>query len=374
MTIPGIGHLLPMAPLLEAMVADGDDVTVACDASLKDHVERTGATLWQAGHDEATWFERLVARTRGAPGDGLVPERIDHYFVPRVFGEVGADDMVDDVLAAATELRPDLVVFETYALCGPLVAAARSLPAVHHQIGPLFAPDVLELANDAVSPLWRTLGAQAPGFAGVYEGTTIEVCPPSLETRSLPRGTSLRLRPAPLPLMPPATSGRPLVYVTLGTSAMARSAVFQTILDGLADAPVDVVVTLGADADVGGLERVPPNATVERFVPQSALLPRCAAVVHHGGGGTTFGSLAHGLPQVVVPQGADNFVNAALLESAGAAVALQPGSLSAETVRGAVLEILDRPRYAEAAQSLAAEMAAMPSPGEVASALRDSVR
>lgn len=369
-TAPAVGHLLPLAPLVEAMVADGDDVTVACDASVSAHVERTGATWAQAGHDEATWFDRLRSRTRGMPGDGIAPERIDHYFVPRVFAEIGASDMLDDVLALATALGPDLVLSETYALAGPLVAAARTVPSAQHLLGPLLAPDVLELADEAMSPMWRSLGLVAPGYAGLYEGTTIEICPPSLESRAVPRGSSLRLRPAPLPVMPPVTAGRPLVYVTLGTTFMAATPVFQTILDGLADAPVDVVVTVGRDGDPDALERVPANATVERFVPQQALLPRCAAVVHHGGGGTLYGALAHGLPQVVLPQGADNFSNAAMLESAGAAVVLHPGGVTAATVRGAVLEILDRPRYAEAARTLATEMAQMDAPDVVAAALR----
>ena len=48
-TAPAVGHVLPMAPLLEAMVADGDvDVTVACDESVRAHVDRTGAAFLQA--------------------------------------------------------------------------------------------------------------------------------------------------------------------------------------------------------------------------------------------------------------------------------------------------------------------------------------
>ncbi|HLK45041.1 MAG TPA: nucleotide disphospho-sugar-binding domain-containing protein, partial [Acidimicrobiales bacterium] len=54
-------------------------------------------------------------------------------------------------------------------------------------------------------------------------------------------------------------------------------------------------------------------------------------------------------------------------------VVLQPGNLTAETVRGAVHEILDRPRYAESARAIAAEMASMPGPQEVAADLREWV-
>lgn len=369
-TVPAAGHVLPMAPLIAAMVAGGDEVTVAAHSSVVHHVERTGATLWPAGSDEPTWFSRLGARTRGAPGDGLDPSRIDHYFVPRAFGEVGTDDLVDDVLACAEQVAPDLVVAETYAFVGPLVAAVRGVPSVQHLLGPLLAADVLELANDAVSPLWRTFGLHAPGFAGCYEHATVRICPPSLDTATVPRGATMWLRPSPLPAEPPQQTARPLVYVTLGTFFAGNVDTFRAILDGLADEALDVLVTLGADGNPDALSAVSANVTVERFVPQASLLPRCAAVVHHGGGGTTFGALAHGLPQVVLPQGADNFSNAALLEASGASRTLLPGDVAPGAVREAVREVLDNPRHRAAAVALAAEIEAMPSPDAVAASLR----
>lgn len=369
-TVPAAGHVLPMAPLLAALADAGDEVVVAAHPSIAGHVARTGATLWPAGNDEPTWFTRLAARTRGAPGDGIAPARIDHYFVPRAFGEVGTDDLVDDVLACAEATDPDLVVFESYAFVGPLVAAIRGIPSAQHLLGPLLAPDVLELADDAVSPLWRSFGVDAPGYAGCYEGPTIQICPPSLGDLPVPRGRPLWLRPAPPPSEPARRSDRPLVYLTLGTFFGSNLDVVAAILDGLADEPLDVLVTLGADGDPSALGATPANATVERFVPQASVLPGCAAVVHHGGGGTTFGALAHGLPQVVLPQGADNFRNAAMLEASGASLTVLPAAVAPTAIRTAVRAVLDDARFAAAADRLRAEIDAMPTPAAVASELR----
>ena len=48
-------------------------------------------------------------------------------------------------------------------------------------------------------------------------------------------------------------------------------------------------------------------------------------VVHHGGSGTMLGALAHGLPQLRRPQGADQFLNAeALLPTGAAEIAEMP--------------------------------------------------
>lgn len=369
--VPGPGHVNPLLPLVEAFRAGGDRVVVAAGDDPGGVVTRSGAEFRRAGHSEMDWFGVLDSRTRGSPGDGLAPERINHYFYPRLFGEVAATDMIDDVLACGRDLEPDVVVFETYALAGPLAADLLGVPGVHHHISPMLPHEVLQLADDAVSPLWRSFGRDTPGYAGAYRGVTIEVTPPSLERQQIPSGESLALRPVRLPLLPLTPSTPPVVYVTLGTFFGANADVFRAVLDGLAEEPVEMVVTVGADQDPARLGPTPKNAQVERFVPQADLLPACSAVVHHGGSGTLFGSLAHALPQVVVPQGADNFVNAHLLARSGAGRTLRPGEVAPESVRQALRLVLDDESYRDAARLIAGEIGVMPGPHDVAQTLRE---
>ena len=368
-SVPAAGHLTPMLPLLRSMVAAGDEVVVATGPALADAVTASGARLHPAGTGMNSWFGRLGTRTRGAPGDGLPPERIEHYFVPRLFAEIAADDMVDGVLEAGRSLRPDLVVFETESFAGPLAAHLLGVPAIHHTIGALLPPDAVELCADAVSPLWRAFDRDAPRDAGLYGGMTITICPPSMEVHPAPSEDVIALRPAPLPTRAPEPSEPPLVYVTLGTM-WSEPAVFRTVLEGLADESVDVLVTVGSGNDPTALDPVPGNARVERYVPQAELLPRCAAVVHHAGAGTMFGSLAHGLPQLALPQAADNFTNAELLGRSGAGRVLRPGEVTTDNVRHAVRLLLEEPGAADAAGKVADEIAAMPSADEVAAELR----
>jgi vancomycin aglycone glucosyltransferase len=56
------------------------------------------------------------------------------------------------------------------------------------------------------------------------------------------------------------------------------------------------------------------------YVRLSRLASRVAAVVHHGGIGTTYAALAAGTPAVIVPQAFDQGFNAALVEAVGAGV------------------------------------------------------
>jgi UDP:flavonoid glycosyltransferase YjiC (YdhE family) len=367
---PGAGHVIPLVPIVGAFVAGGDEVLVASGPEARLVIEKTGARFALAGHSQGEWMARLASRIRGNPGDGLPPERILHYFLPRVFAEIGVDDMIDEVLRHGEEFAPDVVLFEAFALAGPLAAELFGVPAVAHMFGPLPPQDAVELANDAVSPIWRAHGRDVPGWGGMYRHLTIQICPPSLEQADVPTGETLRLRPAPLPITPPITTERPLVYVTFGTLFNANLDLFRLALTALADQPVDVVLTIGRDQDPDALAPHPANARIEQFIPQAELLPSCRAVVHHGGAGTTFGALAHGVPQVILPQGADNYEHAAMCEHAGTAVALRPDDVSVVNIAAAVRRVLHEPSYTTAAGACANEIAAMPDAVDITQALR----
>ncbi len=71
---------------------------------------------------------------------------------------------------------------------------------------------------------------------------------------------------------------------------------------------------------------LPPHAHAVNYVPFDALLPRLAALVHHGGIGTSAQALAAGLPQGVVPFAHDQFDNAARLVKRGVALRLNARS------------------------------------------------
>ncbi len=98
--------------------------------------------------------------------------------------------------------------------------------------------------------------------------------------------------------------GPPPVYVGFG-SMISRDmdAVTTTVLEALARTGQRAVLLGGW----GGLGRADLPATVLRIdaAPHDWLFPRMAAVVHHGGAGTTAAALRAGTPMVVVPFAAD---------------------------------------------------------------------
>jgi rhamnosyltransferase subunit B len=69
------------------------------------------------------------------------------------------------------------------------------------------------------------------------------------------------------------------------------------------------------------------------YAPFSQLFPECAAVVHHGGAGTTAQALAAGLPQLILPMAWDQPDNAFRVRKLGAGECIRPQTSAAEMAR-----------------------------------------
>jgi hypothetical protein len=157
--MPQTGHMLPLLPLAQAFAGRVDEVVVATGPDAAEAVTGRGLSFRAVGPAFGSWFAALRARARGVPGDGLVPSRVEGYFVPRLFGEIGTTLMVDDLLELCKESKPDLLVFDPYLFAAPLVAAATGAHAVLHTIGPLMDRSVLDL----VPTQYLRFGESRPG-------------------------------------------------------------------------------------------------------------------------------------------------------------------------------------------------------------------
>jgi len=160
------------------------------------------------------------------------------------------------------------------------------------------------------------------------------------------------------------------LLVTFGT-VFGGPQLLGPILRALSRAGAGLRVTLGLTGSAGDfdLDLDPELVSFEQFRPFHELLDGVDLVVAHGGAGTTLGSLAEGLPLVLLPQAADQFLNADRAAAAGAAIALKPDSASPAAIVAAVRLMLDEPGYRRAARRIADQIAAMPAPDEVANEL-----
>ena len=159
-------------------------------------------------------------------------------------------------------------------------------------------------------------------------------------------------------------AAQPTAYLTLGTSPLfnVRPSVFRAFIDGLADEPLNLVIALGSNNDPADFGPTPSNVRIERYIPQTLVFPRCDIVICHAGSGSVMAALAHGLPLVLVPIGADQPLNARRCADLGLARVLDEETLDPSVARAAVRGVLANRSYRQHAEKLRAEIEALPGP------------
>lgn len=363
---PLAGHYEPLVPLASAAKEAGHAVAFATGEPYKERARRAGFEAFAAGPPEAfrdEWAPRFPGFER------LVGDEQRRFFLTEIFANLELEPRAAELDAVVDAWGPDLVVHEVAELAAPLICSARGIPYVDVSYGRLIPRSLLRATGDAAALHWRARGLDPHPVAGLFEHLYVDTCPPSLqnpEIASLPAVQPLRPAAAEMITAKAAPEwfeqfgSRPIVYVTMGTVWNRDLDLFGRVIEALRDEPVALVITVGQQNDPGGLGAQPDNVMVRRYIPQAELLPHCHAVVTHGGSGTTLGALAHGLPLLVVPQGADQYANADAVVAAGAGRRLGRDETTIAAIRDSVRTLLDDPSYRRAAGRAQAEIGAMP--------------
>ncbi len=103
-------------------------------------------------------------------------------------------------------------------------------------------------------------------------------------------------------------------------------------------------------------ERLPEGMLSVPFAPFAQVYPRCSAVIHHGGIGTTAQGLRAGVPALVVPWGFDQFFNGAQIERLGTGRWMGRRYYTVERATEAIRSLLGESGYRRRAQAIAAEL------------------
>jgi MGT family glycosyltransferase len=168
---------------------------------------------------------------------------------------------------------------------------------------------------------------------------------------------------------------QPWIYVSEGTIHTQEPVVSRAAVQGLADLPMQVIVSTGSSGDASsqGLGPIAPNVQLEHWVNlhYSDLLPLASVVVTTGGAGTVLASLQSGVPLVIVPTEWDKPDVAQRVVAAGAALRLSLSACTPERLRLAVNEVLGTPAFRQNAQRIAASLAACDGPAEAARLLEE---
>jgi len=355
-------------PLALAARAAGHDVRFATTGSFLPRLAAigfptvdVGITIEQA-RDDLLMMSSLDGLPKSADG------RPDLEFGGKLFIDVMARRTAADLAPVLADERPDVVVYEQGEFGAAVAAHAAAIPAICHAMSPRMPDELIRvISGDRLERLWAEHGVTQPAMDPFTGDAYVDIFPDVLQLPSFLDHPS-RIPMRPIPFAEPGArvpewigqGRRPLVYLTLGT-VVATDEVLLPAIEGLAVLDADVLVALGS-ASGETLGRLPGNVHVEGFVDQPAVLAASSLVVHHGGSGTVLAALTAGTPQLLLPKGADQFLNADMMAAAGLAAVLEPAHATPDAVASmAKLELEDRRPAAAAARR---ELTAMPHPAD----------
>lgn len=355
--VGGPGHFRPLVPIARSVVAEGHTVAVAGSGSMVRAMETSGFAA----------FATEPAREHVRPRLPLLEpdnERAEME-LREIFARSEAPARAKAILELGREWKPDVLVCDEVDFGGMVAAERLGIP--HASVVVLAAGSLLRKETVA-APLSELRDAHGlpsdPELTMLDRHLVLSPVPPSFRHPDFPLpATAHSIRPVDAP---PPVATRPngrLVYFTLGTEFNTESGdLFSRVLAGLGPLPLTTVATVGEHIDPAELGPQPPNVRLRQYVPQGEILPSCDLVVSHGGSGTVIGALAHGVPSLVIPMGADQPHNAARCAALGAGEVLAPTSTTPEMVRRTASAMLSDPRYRNAAEAVRREIANLPGP------------
>jgi UDP:flavonoid glycosyltransferase YjiC (YdhE family) len=343
----GAGHFGPLVPFAHACLRAGHDVLVAAARSAAPMVARAGLDHHPFEEPAPEQDNPLLDFIRTLPNDEA-NERVLRDLFGRLRGRAALPAILDAVVAWG----PDVVVHEVSEVAGVVAAERHGVPHArvgiglavgeHWGVGPM---------NEALEDLRAETGvASDPSGARLERSLYLTLAPPSLEFPSARPRQALRFREPvgvrPLPDFWPGHDDEPLVYVSFG-SAAPNFEFFPTLcratIDAVADLPMRVLLTVGDGRDPAEFGPLPESVHIERWVPQADVMPHAAAMVGHGGSGSTLMAMAAGVPLAIVPLFADQPYNARRVAQIGAGIALEGGIEAVAELPHAIRTLLEEP-------------------------------
>ncbi len=373
LTAGSTGDVEPFAALAGALARRGHAVTLVADAE----------------------FERLT------PGEKVDFEaiRADFHSLlptperkrPSIRGDVlpVIQGMLEDCWIAARAVRPEIIVAHQKTLAAPHLAERLGIPHVRALTVPMLTPTRAfavpglirhDLGGALNRTSYRLVGLLSRPYAGLsrrWRRNQLTLAPRGKPPR--PARTLYCYSPSLVPTpkdWPPDTvatgywlrdethaepvdpalaafvdNGSPTVYIGFGSSVGSDPAgLGAAVGEAVQRAGVRAVIATGWGA-ISGVRSGADTLVVDR-VPHRWLFPRVAAVVHHGGAGTTAAGLIAARPTVVCPFQGDQYFWGAAVDRAGVGPRpvpvkrLRPDSLAA-AIRAAVSNAEMHARAAE---------------------------
>ncbi|WP_037812774.1 macrolide-inactivating glycosyltransferase [Streptomyces sp. NRRL S-1022] len=369
-SIAAHGHVNPSMEVIRELVARGHRVTYAIPPAFAGKVADTGA--------------RPVPYTSTLPGPDADPEAWGSTLLDNV------EPFLDDAIQALPQLAeayagdtPDLVLHDITSYPARVLAHRWGVPAIS------LSPNLVAwkgYEEEVGEPMWREPRRTERGRAYYARfGAWLAENGITLDPDSFAGRPDRSLVLIPRALQPHAdrvdervytfvgacqgdragqgdwrrpADAEKVVLVSLGSAFTKQPAFYRECVRAFADLPGwHVVLQVGRHVTRDELGDVPEEVEVHDWVPQLSILRQADLFVTHAGAGGSQEGLATATPMIAVPQAADQFGNAGMLQGLGVARHLPAEEATADRLREAALALVDDPEVARRLKAVQAEMA-----------------
>jgi len=306
---PARSHTVPSLALIQELVSRGARVEYHSTSRFRSLIESAGAAFvaYPSVCEDLT-------DPRGLGDDGGVVAHA-HRLAD------AASRMLRELVASVA--RPDLIIFDASALWGHQIGLAWKVPSVAFITTFAFTRGMLEMLGVAEAGVLDVL-VPAADLKVICTSRYFQPSGRYFDASHLFVGPLTDRRPQDgVPVQPEGP--RPLAYVSLGTIFNRNFELLRRIAGTLSSAGWQVVVALG-DASACDSGEWPSHVRVYPFVNQMAALSIADIAVTHGGMGSISEILCRGVPAIIVPQAADQFLVARRTASLSAAVVVDPAA------------------------------------------------
>jgi len=398
--IPVTGHVNPGLPIARELVRRGHDVRWYSTPRFKRTIESIGAR-WVPLRNAMAVDEENFDRWPDRPADGIAQLRHDvkNLFIEFVRGALAdleaellrepADVIVADNGSAVVEAVHQKLGIP-WAVYGMSVMTMSSvdtapfglaLPPSNSALGRLRNKALYWLVNRVIfreahqynarmrrdlglPPLRRSIFDFAKD-AHLYLQSGIPAF--DYPRTDLPENVHYIGAPIPDPpagWTPPSwwgqLAGKRVVLVTQGTINNDFDQLIRPAIRALANQNVLVVVTTGSrNAEEVGIDPLPENVRVERFIPYAHLMPHVDLLLTNGGYGSIQIALAHGVPVVAIGKTEEKPEIANRVNWAGVGIGLKVRIPTETQIRDAVQTVLTTPTYAARAEAMRYELSGL---------------
>lgn len=351
-----LGDHFPLLALGQALQSRGKQVRAAFNEAMVPHAQKAGLEPWIIGLPP---LGREQASQAASSWDHLQTKEMDktnvksllrQYYLPCMSSLMAACSGADLIVTTPQSYPPAFVIGKKLSipcvcvtfsplpyLCSSKNKDKIDLGEVRYMLSPLLDyVDLSSLSREDLKNSWppeESLLAASPGF---YQ------LPTELSSRLKEVGFWFYDEPMWQNWQPDddlqnffSVESKPLVLTFSSLPVEDSKAVVETHARAASLIGRRLVIQQGW----AGLNIHSLSADIDRdqlmsvgFMPQDWLFSHAAAVIHHGGIGTTARALRNGCPMVVEPYGNDQFLNAQQALGLGVGVAVHPHLLTAETL------------------------------------------